>query len=1127
MRGSQATQLQGAVSLTPTALRRKLVSVALGSAEFRRALEEAARDIRNSARQTATEATIESRFEMVVYALLRDIGLSFYPEKEITVEHHRHTARGRTDSRLGALVIEYKRPSLLRTGTEQDRAISQLGEYLKSLSSTTTVPHVGLLTNGLVVIEMRAVGGQIVQRSGVEQLSGLVLLRLTKTVVSLALTALTSANLIRDFCGTSSDGILFKTARVLDKVLGGASQPKTEMLRREWEEMFRLAHDDLSQQRKIEERRASLAKLFEMSVADAATEYRALFALHTAYAILLKFIAYHVVYDIQFGKNNSQDYRALANASSTPLRQFCNSLEDGDVFRDLGIVNLLEGDFFSWYTDKGQWNRELAEAIKEMLVNLARYEEARSLFEGKEVPDLFRELYEATVPRAVRSSFGEFYTPYWLADHVLDSAELRGTWRVLDPCCGSGTFVIAAIARLRATSQLTGRALLEDILARVAAVDLNPLGVLTTRIHFFIHISDLVDDSTSNIAIPVFLGDAASIPERVMLGGKNCLRYQLKTLKSPINATLPVSLISDAPGFVLLMRQYEQRIQAQDAIGATRLLAEAIPKKDQASEVEDAITTLTASLIDLEKKGWNGIWARILSNFLSTACLGRFDGIVGNPPWIDWKNLPSGYRERVKGMCIDKGLFSGAGRTGGINLNICALIAYVAMSNWLSEKGRLAFLMPRELANQASYEGWRRLGAKWHFLRFNDWSEAGHPFDPVKEDFMTFVAGSGASSDVVEVHSFKRRKGGKAPATWKTKGDALLALEETIGVAGQIIPNSTAFTFARSADELEQFSLVAGECAYVGRQGIEFYPQELYLFRYEAAGPRPGTAWLRNVQAAKSKYRIPSRRILLETRYLFPMVRGAAITPFAHDDDELVVAFPYEPEDPLRPVPIDVLREQSPLLLKYFNGAREIIEKQTAYSAKLRGLDPGEFYGVPRTGPYSFAKVYVAFRDNTKWGATVVKDVETPWGERKRFVLQKHAVSMSERVGGGFIGDDEAHFVCAILNMPIVGRFIRASSDERSYNIRPPLFVPKYDPADSTHHELVSLSRKAHREPSLWSSLNAAAERSYLEICGRGGRVADMRDERIADRRVGEIAADPGRLVTGGELEAELDKLLS
>ena len=48
-----------------------------------------------------------------------------------------------------------------------------------------------------------------------------------------------------------------------------------------------------------------------------------------------------------------------------------------------------------------------------------------------------------------RSSFGEFYTPPWLAEHVLDSAKPSEAWRVLDPCCGSGTFVVAGISKIK------------------------------------------------------------------------------------------------------------------------------------------------------------------------------------------------------------------------------------------------------------------------------------------------------------------------------------------------------------------------------------------------------------------------------------------------------------------------------------------------------------------------------------------------------------------------------------------------------------------------------------------------------------------------------------------------------
>ena len=757
-------------SFAKHSLRRKILNVALTAPEFRRTLDEAANEIVSFATSDATEATIEGAFERILYAHLRSIGLKFHPDKESGVNLKRHITRGRIDSRLGALIIEYKRPSLLKSDTELNHAIEQLERYLIALSNTSDSPFVGLLTNGIVVVEVRALHGEIEAQSAIEKLSGATLLRLTKQFISLALTALTPSNLIRDFCGSDTEGVLFHTARVLNAILADA-KPKTQMLLAEWEEMFRLAHDDQSQQRRVEDRRNALGSLFSIDVADAAIEYRALFAIHTAYAILLKFMAYRTVSDIYLGMAG-QDYRSLATAADTPLRIFCGELEDGEVFRQLGIVNLLEGDFFSWYCDKRQWTPELADSIRAILETLARYEEAGHIFEANEAPDLFRDLYQAAVPRVVRSSFGEFYTPFWLAEHVLESASPKGEWRAIDPCCGSGTFVIAAITKLRReceSKKLSEAETLHQIVTRVAAIDLNPLGVLTTRINYFIHISNLFNGSDKPLVIPVYLGDAASIPDHVSIEGIACLSFELKTLKTPIQTILPVSLVSDTAKFMQLMVAYEQDIKTKKHKAAKQRLLGGIPKDQRTFSVRRTIAELTNRLIELEENGWNGIWARILSNFLTTACLGRFSVVIGNPPWIDWKNLPEGYRNRIKATCIDKGLFSGAGLTGGINLNICALISYVAMTNWMEHSGRLAFLMPRELATQASYEGWRRLEGKWRFLRFNDWSKAGHPFDPVKEDFMTFVIGRGKSADCVPVTFFTKNNSSRQKAAeWST-----------------------------------------------------------------------------------------------------------------------------------------------------------------------------------------------------------------------------------------------------------------------------------------------------------------------------------------------------------------------
>lgn len=1113
------------VSFAKKALRQRILKAALTSPEFRASLAEAAQEIRDAAKPLATEATIESAFERIVYAQLREIGLRFNPEKEVAINTKRHVARGRMDSRLGALVIEYKKPALLKSESEINKALGQLKEYLIALSENSDSPLVGFLTNGLVVVEVRALGGTVVSESAVEKLNAATLLRFTQHFVSLALTALTPENLIRDFCGSKTDGVLFQTASVLYDVLS-APQPKTLMLHSEWEEMFRLAHDDQSQQKRIEERRAALAELFSITITDAAGEYRALFALHTAYAILLKFMAYRTVSDIYLGEAGS-DYRSLAAASDSQIRVFCASLEDGEVFRNLGIINLLEGDFFSWYCDRKQWTPALAESIRAILGILARYEEADRIFEANEAPDLFRDLYQAAVPRVVRSSFGEFYTPYWLAETVFESARPKKNWRVIDPCCGSGTFIIAAIAKLRKECEargLTSRDSLNEIVNRIVAVDLNPLSVLTTRINYFIHISHLLGKKQEALVIPVFLGDAAAIPDRVSMEGVDCLKLELKTLKTPIKTVLPASLVQDTPRFMQLMVKYEQHIKAQKRDAAQALLLNSLAAAERTFSIRKSIVTMTDGLIELEQNGWNGIWARILSNFLTTACLGRFSIVVGNPPWIDWKNLPEGYRNRIKDMCIERGLFSGAGRTGGINLNICALISYVAMTNWLSPAGRLAFLMPKELAYQASYEGWRRLGGKWKFIEFHDWSKAGHPFDPVKEDFMTFVMGRSVNSEKsVPVTMYRKKKRTRQKASeWKGSAQAFDNLEVAHSVAGQIIPNSTAFAFGRDKKELDEFSLIAGECEYIGRDGLQFYPQELLVFRYSGEGPRPGTVWLNNVQAQKAQHRVPSMRVALETIYLQPLVTAPSIERFQHNYDGLLVAFPHEATTPTKPVLSSILNETSPFLLGHYEKYKEMVESLSKANSKIRDADPGEFYGVGRVGPYSFADVYVAFRKDTKWCAAVVTAEATPWGEEKRVVFQSHAASMCERHDREFINDDEAHYVCAILNTPIVERFIYATSDTRSFKVRPPVFVPLYDPDDDRHTRLAEISRMAHVYPEQREEMRLESESIYLSIAGD-----EAYDAMVAGDRLEQIIKQPNRLIGGAELENELNKLLS
>ncbi len=124
--------------------------------------------------------------------------------------------------------------------------------------------------------------------------------------------------------------------------------------------------------------------------------------------------------------------------------------------------------------------------------------------------DLFKPLYESVFPRPLRHALGEYYTPDWLADHVLGQADWPsdGNARLLDPSCGSGTFLMAAIGQLRRQClvDIPEQEQFDRILAGVTGFDLNPLAVLTARANYLVAVRDLLPNDAP-VSIPVFRRD--------------------------------------------------------------------------------------------------------------------------------------------------------------------------------------------------------------------------------------------------------------------------------------------------------------------------------------------------------------------------------------------------------------------------------------------------------------------------------------------------------------------------------------------------------------------------------------------------------------------------------------------
>ncbi|HEY9722810.1 MAG TPA: N-6 DNA methylase, partial [Oscillatoriaceae cyanobacterium] len=202
-------------------------------------------------------------------------------------------------------------------------------------------------------------------------------------------------------------------------------------------------------------------------------------ALETAYALAIKLVRARVGLELA----GTTSFALLARGEDDALREWFRSLEANCP---------LEPDpRYSWYV--ANWTPGIASALRAVLARLEGYDGRAPLEAPHGRGDLFRALYQEMFPAACRHAMGEYYTPRWLAQAVLAELPRTSGWRGLDPCCGSGTFVVELIdVVLAETVGLPRERRLAEVLARVHGRDVNPLAVLTARANYWLAIAPLL-----------------------------------------------------------------------------------------------------------------------------------------------------------------------------------------------------------------------------------------------------------------------------------------------------------------------------------------------------------------------------------------------------------------------------------------------------------------------------------------------------------------------------------------------------------------------------------------------------------------------------------------------------------
>ncbi|MGH9206084.1 MAG: N-6 DNA methylase, partial [Acidimicrobiales bacterium] len=174
----------------------------------------------------------------------------------------------------------------------------------------------------------------------------------------------------------------------------------------------------------------------------------------------------------------------------------------GRMLDDQGIHGAVEGDFFDWVLQHAD-GRDLVLKVAQQVARF-RLRDVQA--------DVLKALYESLIDPAQRHDIGEYYTPDWLAAKVVAAAVPHPlASRVLDPACGSGTFLFHAIRRLLAAAEAQGWPIeraLEACAAKVRGLDVHPVAVIIARVTWLLALGDAILHRRMDLHVPVFLGDA-------------------------------------------------------------------------------------------------------------------------------------------------------------------------------------------------------------------------------------------------------------------------------------------------------------------------------------------------------------------------------------------------------------------------------------------------------------------------------------------------------------------------------------------------------------------------------------------------------------------------------------------
>ena len=930
-------------------------------------------------------------------------------------------SRRRIDIAVGSSVIETKKK--LTTIDDASAYIAQLQGYVETRMLQTGSRYNGVLSDGKLwwLFEKEPDTGLFPLRSSFnlttdKKIDDLV--AWLQAVLAMPAGITPTPEAIEDTLGSTSPGYAQDKAFLEAMYRGQRTDPTTNLKRELWARLLRSA----------------LGTGFE--------DQEALFLDHTLLSIEAAAIGHAVM-----GIN-------LADLAQQPT-----AILTGEYFRDAGIYNVVEADFFDWVRTAPEGEKFLRQVVRR--INMFNW--------SKTEHDVLKVLYESIINAETRKGAGEYYTPDWLAEGVVEKALTRPLeQRALDPSCGSGTFVYHLVKRIIAAAEEAGwdnRKTMNHLQDHVFGLDIHPVSVSLARITYLLALGKRLESDRDDIWVPIHLGDSiqwhqpADHDEQRILIKTDGVDL---TLAAAGNATLfdvgqilafPLSGIDDPGTFDRLVTVMTDLAKTYTDATAKKQSLDSILSRFGITDEGDR-TTLQETfnvLCSLNAEGRDSIWGYFVRNQVRPLWLSmknrRMDVLVGTPSWVAYRFMTEDMQEQFKAFSEARNLWHGA--RVATQQDLVGLFLARAVEKYLDDGGHFAFVTPLAVLSRSQYEGLRR--GDWGHGVFSEFTEVWDLAEVRPKNDLFPVP-----SAVVFGKKHLQNYGMTNPPRHGFP-DSKIVVEGLRNKSGwtETVP---ALSFAKK--KLVTLSTDDTSFASPYRKtvvnGATIFPRMLFFVEEKEAMGKLGQSRGRsNVVSLRSSLekdpwkRLPDLTGVVEKRYIFPVHLGSTIAPF-----KLLT-----PWKAVLPIENGQLIEESALvdrsapgLSDWWKHAGELWNAWKTKQSKLSLWENMNYQSKLAKQMKGVQTRVVYSKSGTVLAAAVVDD--------PKIVIDHQLYWIPAR------SKSEAHYLCAVLNAPITTNLVKEFQSVglfggRHFDTYPwRLAIPQFDSSNDLHQELAELSRQ-------------------------------------------------------------------